>query len=449
MAVGTLAALLSLSAGCDAVRRVRPDAETVRVVEMGAFEGGYGVEWHQRAARAYSDAHRADRVRVEVWGNQRVDDIVKPRILRGDPPELVLCHGLPFWKLIAAGKLEPFDRLLEEPAHGSAQRWRDLFIPGTLDSFTSDGHVYAVPSAFAAWACWYNARLFREHGWEVPKTWSEFDALCRQIRAAGIAPIAFQGKYPAYGWYTLITLVQRCGGVEAINRINAIEPGALTHPDVVRAARLMQAMALEHFQAGAMAMTHTESQLQFVNDKAALVFCGIWLENEQKGTTPPDFEMRAFNIPAVEGGQGNPDLFCGEGAEYIFAFRDSRNPELGQEFCRYLVSPALAPDMGRSIGVISPIRGGTPREAVSPALQSVLDMMDRAPGIFYVRLPTLLLRWRTETFDPAMAGLLSGKMTPEEFCNKLERAAQRELRNPDLIVPEFVRLDPRKLGEAP
>ncbi|HRT64257.1 MAG TPA: extracellular solute-binding protein [Candidatus Hydrogenedentes bacterium] len=435
--------------GCDALRRIPVGAGDMKIVEAAVFEGGYGIEWHRKVAGKYSEEHAGDHVRVELWGDPRVAEKIKPRLLRGDPPDLFLMLGLPVWMLIADGKLRDFNAALEKPAYGTATRWRDLFIPGTLDMFTSDGKVYALPSAFGAWACWYDARMFRRHGWTVPKTWREFDALCRAIRMAGVEPIAFQGKYPNYGWFTFVTLIQRCGGLAAINRINLFEPGAFSHPDVVHAARLTQEMARNHFQRGAMAMTHTESQLQFVNGHAAMIWCGIWLENEMKNSTPPGFEMRCFNVPAVEGGKGNPNLFNGMGAEWIFVPADARFPEEAQDFARYLVSPINAPDMGASIGVISPMRGATPRSAVSPALQSVLDMMDNAPGIFSVRADALFLEWTQEVMQPSLSALLRGESTPEQFCRRLDDGIAAACANPDAIIPPHVPYDPVRFGEQP
>jgi N-acetylglucosamine transport system substrate-binding protein len=455
-AMKTVAVFLSASVllalavpGCDAVRRIPSTQGSEKTVEVAVFEGGYGIEWHQKIARKYTEAHAREGVRVELWGDPRVAEKIKPRLLRGDPPDVFLVSGLPVWLLIAAGKLHPFTSALDGPAYGASTRWRDLFIPGTLDSYTSGGHAYALPSAFAAWACWYDARQFREHGWTVPKTWSEFDELCRTMRAAGIAPLAFQGKYPEYAWDTFISLVQRCGGLTAINRINAMEREAFTQPGVVQAARLVQDMSVNHFQKGAMAMTHTESQLQFVNNQAALIWCGIWLENEMKNSTPPGFEMRCFNVPAVEGGKGNPKLFCGEGSEWIFVPADARYPDLAVDFCRYMVSLENAPDMGASIGVISPLKGGTPRSAVSPALQSALDMIGESPGIFTCRVTTLLLEWGSQVMRPALSALLRGEMTPEEFCRRLDDGVQAELKKPDLVIPPYLPCDLVKFGEAP
>jgi len=436
-------------AGCDAVRRIPDAADDTKVIEAGFFEGGYGIQWHIKIAAQFNAIMQQERVRVELWGDARITEKIKPRLLRGDPPDVYVLSDFPTWRLIAAGKLHPFDEVLDKAAFGGTTPWRDLFIPGTLDMYTSNGHVYSIPSAFGAWACWYDARLFREHGWTVPKTWAEFDALCAAIQAAGIAPVAFQGKYPNYAWMTYISMAQRCGGLAALNRMNNTEPGAFSHPDAVRAARLLQDMAVRHYQKGAMAMTHTESQLQFVNGQAAMIWCGIWIVNEMKLNTPPAFEMRCFTMPSVEGGKGNPHLLYGEGAEWMYVPAEARYPREALEFCRYLVSPENGPDMGSCIGVISPLRGATPRASVGPALQSVLDIMDDAPGIFTCRLPLLFLEWNQQVVQPALAALMQGEIAPEEFGRRLDDGVTVAQRDPDVIIPPCTPYDPARFGETP
>jgi N-acetylglucosamine transport system substrate-binding protein len=446
--IGTAVAVLLYIGAREVVQARTQSSSGEREIEVALFEGGYGIYWHDKIAGYYEKERAGEGIRVNLWGDPRVAEKIKPRLLRGDPPDVILVGGMPIWLLISTGKLHPFDAALDAPSPGSDQPWRDLFVPGILNSFTSDGHVYAVPNALGAWSCWYNAGLFQERGWEVPRTWDEFNRLCEQIRTEGIAPLAFQGKYPLYAWWTFASLIHRCGGLETMNRLNDFEPGAFTHSDVVRAAQLLQDMAVNHFQVGAMAMTHTESQLQFVNGKAAMIFCGVYLENEMKESTPPDFQMRCFNVPAVKGGKGNPLLFNGEGGEWLFLPADANYPGLGAEFCRYMISPRHAADMGSSIGALSPLQGATPREAVTPALQSVLDMMDQAPGVFSLRHSTLLLTWTNQTLVPELAALLDGGRTPEAFCQNLENAVQRAVNVPDAIIPPFIPYDPAQFGEA-
>jgi len=445
-------AALSLAAifsGCDAIQRSTDDPRITHPVEMAVFEGGYGIGWHQKVAAAYNEAKWGEGIQVDLWGDPRVIEKVKPRLLRGDPPDLMLMNHLPIWRLVAADKLAPLNDALDRPLPGRDRPWREEFIPGTLDTYTSEGQVYAIPSAFGAYACWYDARLFREHGWEPPETWAEFEALCEAIKAKGIAPLAYQGKYPIYAWWTFQTIVQRCGGLAAINRINALEPGAFSHPDVVRAAGLLQKLGTEYFQRGAMAMTHTESQLQFINNQAAMIFCGLWLSNEMKASTPPTFEMRCFNVPPVEGGKGNPALFNGAGWEYIYMAKDARHPEATLDFLRYMISPEQAPDMGRSIGVITAMKGATPRDAVTPPLRSAIDMIENAEGIFRIRLEDLLLSWRVQVMEPATSQLLAGAITPEEYCRLLDAGVAAAVADPDAILPPPVAYDPAAFGEAP
>lgn len=438
-----------LLSGCDAVHRIETDSGGQRRVEAVVFEGGYGTEWHRRVAARFNESHARDGLVVDLWGEPRLVEKVKPRLLRGDPPDLILENKLPVWLLIAAGKLLPFDEALDRVRPGESQTWREQFIPGTLDTFRSEGRVWSIPSALTGWTFWYDARLFRERGWSPPETWTEFTALCERIKEAGLAPVAFQGKYSTYAWTCYIALTQRIGGVEAINRMNRMEEGAFSQETAVEAARLLQDMAVRHFQRGAMAMTHTESQLQFINGHAAFVWCGFWLENEQKGDFPPGFELRCLNVPAVEGGRGNPESLFGFGGESIFVPADARHPEAAIAFTRYLVSLEQAPDMAASIGVISPLRGGTPREAVTPAMRSALDLVERAPGIFSERLSTLLVEWANQVMAPMLAALLRGEVSPEEFGEAMDAGVRAARANPDLLIPECIPYDPRQFGESP
>ena len=432
--------------GCDAIRRT-PEASTDTVVEVAVFEGGYGIGWHQDVAAKWTAANPG--VTIDLWGDPRVVDKVKPRFLRGDPPDLVITKYLPIWRLIAADKLVPFDAALAEPPPGSEVPWGDLFMKGMLDLYRSDGHVYSVPTALNLWVCWYDAALFARHGWQPPATWPELLKLCEAMKAAGVAPLAFQGKYPIYGWWTFLSLIQRVGGIAAINRINALEPDAFSHPDVVAAAAYLQELAQHHFQRGAMAMTHTESQLEWANGHAGLIFCGLWLYNEMRASLPRDFDMRCFPVPAVPGGKGNARVHFGMGSEFAFVTREGRHPEEALAFVRALVSPREAGAMAARMGVISPLARALDPADAPPPLRSALAVLDEAQGLFGVRVDWLLIEWQTQTMTAHLGKLLAGLETPEDFCRALDDGLQRQLANPDVVIPQQTPYDPADYGESP
>ena len=401
-------------------------------LEVAVFEGGYGIEWHKSVARRYEAEHPG--IRINLWGDPRVDEKLKPRILRRRPPDLASCN-LPVWKLIVAGKLYPLDETLDSPACGQNVTWRQSLEPGVLNDFVYNGKTYAVPTNLGAWVCWYDARQFREHGWKPPQTWSEFTALCDAIKAAGVAPLAFQGKYPTYAWSTLLSLYQRLVPLERWYAMQDLEPGAFTDPEFVHAARLLQQMATRHFEAGALAMTHTESQMEWVNGRAAMVFCGLWLKNEMKMAIPPGFEMACFAVPMVEGGRGDPRAVYGGGFENFFVFADARHPKEAADFLKFMLSIESARDYVERLDTLSPVKDCAKGGRISPGLQSAVDVLDRRSRIFADRLGDLYLEFNMTALQQALADLVSGKIAPEEFGSRLEAAIDAVRRNPDIYKP--------------
>ena len=111
-----------------------------------------------------------------------------------------------------------------------------------------------------------------------------------KMLAAGIAPLAFQGKYPQYAWSTILSCYQRLVPFEKWYDIEDFKKGAFQDPAFVKAADLMQELAVKYFQKGALAMTHTESQMEWANGRAGMVFCGLWLKKEmEKAARDLDF----------------------------------------------------------------------------------------------------------------------------------------------------------------
>ena len=63
-----------------------------------------------------------------------------------------------------------------------------------LEFVPTDG-TYGVPYVANAAGVLYNRAMFKEHGWEIPKTWEELMALCEEIQKEGILPFYLGFKY--------------------------------------------------------------------------------------------------------------------------------------------------------------------------------------------------------------------------------------------------------------
>ncbi|WP_432198552.1 ABC transporter substrate-binding protein [Streptomyces sp. bgisy027] len=73
-----------------------------------------------------------------------------------------------------------------------------------------DGKYYFVPLYTYPWAVFYRKSVFRENGYEVPTTWDDFVALCKQMQKDKLVPIAFGDKdaWPALGTFDQINFRQ-------------------------------------------------------------------------------------------------------------------------------------------------------------------------------------------------------------------------------------------------
>ncbi len=426
---GVGAALLLVLAGCQLTRE---DPGAGITLEVAVFEGGYGIDWHKDIARQYERLHPG--IRVNLWGDPRVDEKIKPRILRRNPPDLANC-SLPVWKLIVANKLYPLDEALDSPAYGQTISWRQSLIPGLLSHFQYQGRTYAMPSNLSIWLGWYDRRLFRKHGWTAPRTWSEFTGLCEKIKAAGIGPVAFQGKYPTYAWSTLLALYERLVPYERWYALQDLKPGAFLDPEFVHAARLLQEMSTRYFEPGAMAMTHTESQLEWVNGRAAIVFCGLWLKNEMKNAIPPGFDMDSFPVPPVEGGKGDPRGVYGGGAENFFVFREAKHPREAADFLKFMVSKQAARSYIERLDTLSPVKGATDGMEIPSDLRTAVQVEEHATRNFDDRLSGLYLDFGRNAMPAHLAALLEGKISPEEFSRRMEASVDEVRKNRDIYKP--------------
>lgn len=432
------ALLLLFSGGCTLHRH---SARTTTTVEVAVFEGGYGIAWHQQMARQYERLHPD--IRINLWGDPRVDEKIKPRILRNNPPDLANCT-LPVWKLIVAGKLAPLDAALDSAAYGSRgslrkATWRSTLAPGVLSAYEYQGKSYAMPSNLNAWVCWYDKRQFRAHGWQPPQTWKQFMALCDQMKKEGVTPLAFQGKYAgSYGWPILLNLYARLVPLSRWYAIQDLAPNAFLDPEFVHAARLYQEMARVGFSPGTMAMSHTDSQGEWVNGRAAMIFCGLWLEHEMAKSIPNGFEMACFPVPFIpseEGGEGDPRAVFGGGAENFFVFKDAPHAREAMDFLKYMLSQEAAQSYVGKLNTLSPVQHATDGVMVSPALRSAVEVLDRRSRLVNDRLSSLYLDFGKSAMPEALSKLLEQKITPEQFAQSLQTSIDQIRANPEVYKP--------------
>ncbi|MFT5089896.1 MAG: N-acetylglucosamine transport system substrate-binding protein [Planctomycetota bacterium] len=406
-----------------------------RVMEGVFFQGGYGMEWVFDTAEEFERAHPD--ITAFVWGNPRAWDQTRPRFLSGNPPDVFWgIHNINFWVNLDNGLVANLDSLMESPAYGQEHlKFKETFLPGSLAEGQYEGHQYFLPITYAVNGIWYNKNMFEEHGWQLPTTWDELLVLCAHIRATtDIAPFTHQGKYPSYFGMIYRALLYKLGGEKLIVDLDNLEPGAWQRPEIIRAAQLSRQLVADGYVLeGSSSFSHTEGQMIWLQEKAAMIPCGTWLESEMKNATPPGFEMRIMPVPGFVDGKGGLGAMEASAGPAFWVPSDSAQPQWGMEYLRVLLSRKMAGNFLHKIGSLMPITDSAKGVPMPPAMQSALDAIEAADGeTFTMRFTSWYLEMDNE-IDNALGAVLNGDTSPAAFADRLEAQAERLRRDPDTI----------------
>ncbi|MES1227359.1 MAG: extracellular solute-binding protein, partial [Armatimonadota bacterium] len=309
-------------------------------------------------------------------------------------------------------------------AYGGGGSWGDTFDPTLLKMGQFDGKQYMLPFYLMLYGWWYDPGVFAKNGWTPPKNYAELLTLCEKIKAKGIAPITFQGKYPYYMVEgMLMPWAYSVGGADAIKACQNMEPGAWKSPSILQAAKMIVELKDKgYFEQGATAMTHTESQTEFLQGKAAMIPCGTWLSSEMKSVMPPNAKMEFFLPPVVDGGKGDPTMLI-VGIEPWMVPAKAKNPSAGIEFFRYMTSLDKAKQFVREKGTLMAIKGSEQTE-LPEVLKKPAEAYKGAKDVWSVMYKLWYPSFETE-LENSLTSLVNGQSTPEQFCDRVEAAADK------------------------
>jgi raffinose/stachyose/melibiose transport system permease protein len=390
-------------------------------LDIPVFAGGNGTAFYEETARQF-EALRPG-VKINLYGDPRIDDKVRVRIIDGNYPDASNAGYVPWPILIRTGKVLDLKPWLDGPNWEGDSRWRDTFLPGALDSWVVDGHVCGLPLTYSCWTIFYNKALFRAHGWSEPRTWDDFFSLCEKIRAAGIAPLSLPGTRWLYPDALLRAAYHNLAGEEGWRALNDLAPGARLDPRYERSAALLQRIMKNYVLPGWEGETHTGAELAFLQGRAAMTVSGSWLVDETKGKMPADFELGAMNFPVFPDGVADPTTIqTGADSFFVFATGDGQRERLTVDFLRFLTSRARAEAFVRLTDSPVAVRG-VPDSAYSTRMRDTVAMIAHAKAAF--NMPQVMMQ--PPAVRQAMIGgsqlLTTGQITPRQFAEQLEAAA--------------------------
>ena len=215
--------------------------------------------------------------------------IIKTRLIRNDNPDIIAIGGdNTFSNLVDADVLADISDYEEI-------KDRYLAIDKELELVPKEG-VYAVPYAANASGILYNAEMFKKHGWNVPKTWTELIELCKEIQSEGISPFTFGYKDT---WTTLApwnALAVNLTSPDIFTKVNLGEDTFANHYGEIaeKQKELIQYCKNDPFAYG-----YNDACTAFARGESAMYAIGSYAI-AQILTVNPEIDIQSFVMPATD-----------------------------------------------------------------------------------------------------------------------------------------------------
>jgi N-acetylglucosamine transport system substrate-binding protein len=395
-------------------------------LDVVIFKGGFGDDYALNVNTIYNSLY--PEAEIKYTGTQRLAEQFQARFVAGDPPDVMDNSGagnLPIGALVAEGQLADLADLMAAPSFDTeGTTFVDSLVPGSQGTGVYDGVQRVLLYALTVYGVWYNEALFQEKGWTYPKTWEEMLALSEEIKAAGIAPWTYQGQYPQYMRLLFDAMVGKRAGVEALIKIDNLEPDAWKQPAVKDALEAQRMLADRDFiLPGTEALSHTDSQAQWLQGKAAFIPCGTWLENEMKDLIPEGFLMTVAPSPSLA---GDIAPFEGIGAwagENFHVSEQGANVQGGKEWLRILFSKQGARFFSENTKALTVVQGAADGLDLGHAFVSAQTALAAAgEHTYYTQYEAWYNQLGNASRD-AFGALLTKKATVEETMNTIQEAA--------------------------
>ena len=182
---------------------------------------------------------------------------------------------------------------------------------------------------------------------------------------------------------------------------------------------------------GTAGLTHTESQAEWLNGKAAFIPCGTWLENEMKDQTPADFKMTAAGIPGYADGKGDNSAVAAGGGEPFVVFAKGKNVKGGMEFLRAQLSRSSAKWFAENVSSIMPVSGVTDLKATEGVKSAIAVVEKAGKNIIEFKIVDWYSEFSKE-IEQRTGELLTGVVKPEGFVDLMQKKADEIAANADI-----------------
>lgn len=268
-----------------------------------------------------------DEIHLTIDSPNEAMTVLKTRFIREDNPDIIGIGGD-----VNYSNFVDSDMLMDISDYQGLDNIKKAYkeIDKALEFVPEEG-VYAVPYAANAAGILYNKDIFKEHGWEIPKTWGGFMSLCDEIEAAGIQPLMFGFKDV---WTCLAPWNAMAVDLAPSDVCKQVNKGETSFTDEYRETAEKMLELLPYGPKDPFAYNYNDACTAFANGESAMYTIGSYAVPQIKSVNP-DMNIDSFVFPANEDESGN---VLNSGVDLQFSvMEDCENKEAAYKVLDFLL----------------------------------------------------------------------------------------------------------------
>lgn len=390
-------------------------------LEIQYFVGGYGDGWWKEVIGEFKKKYPD--VNIKESAGSQINEQMKPRWIQGNPPDVVYIDGAGSneTQMVLDDQLMDITDWVKDAKNVDGEQLTSNLIAPPQDY---SGKNYTIPLVFGSWGTFFDENLFAEKGWDIPKDWDSFLATSEKIKADGVYPYIHTGKYPYYivgGLLNTGFVSENGDDPQILKDQEAAKEGSFKNDAVANTLKKVVDMREKgYFDNASFGMNHTDSQMLFLQHKDAMIPNGLWLENEMKKDVPEGFKF-GF-IPSVMQKPGGKYVAIPYTSNIAIA-KKAKNPEAAKAFIEFIFTKQTAVRWAELTGALMNVKADLDSSGASDVVKTAMKYFNGSDTIV---APVFKLSADIEQAEnDATIALLQGSITPEEWMDRMEKAAAK------------------------
>lgn len=331
----------------------------------GSTEEQY-VAWLDEMIAGFEAENPNITIEIQRVSIDSFNQTVMTRFAAGDVPDLLTFSENDMTDMVQEGYIQ------EITNSASVANYAE----GMLDSFTSEGKVYALPISNDFMCVTYNKAVFNKAGiTEVPTTWSEFLDVCKSLQEQKLLPIAsgFSDQWVVNGTSQTVYCAAVLGSdgpelASMVDRTNKFQETGQWRDFFTKLQEMYTYMNADPF-----GTDQNTCYSMLANGEAAMILNGTWTVTNVMAMNP-DGDYGIFGLPVSENAEDNKMPMCPPSSA-IAVSAGSTHKEEALKFLEYLTTPESAAVYAEK-GAGIPIIQGVDTSGLTGALKDAVDIMN-------------------------------------------------------------------------